>query len=209
MDITDEQARRRPGLRPAPYVRLTVTDTGVGMEPATLARVFEPFFTTKEPGKGTGLGLAMCYGIIKQASGFIGCESSKGVGTTCTVMLPPVTGTPDPPPGPDAASPGQSASKTTSAIILVVADESVVRQFVADVLSASGHVVQATGSAAEGLQRAAAQPRVDLLITDVGMPEMDGVALAARIRARQPSLFYRRACLCKRQRCATRSRQAR
>ncbi len=188
VDITADQARRRPGLRPAPYVRLTVTDTGVGMEPATLARVFEPFFTTKEPGKGTGLGLAMCYGIIKQASGFIGCESSKGVGTTCTVMLPPAAGTPDPPQGSDAAVPGQTESKTTSATILVVEDESVVRQFVADVLRASGHVVHATGSATEGLAFAAAQPRVDLLVADVVMPQMDGVTLAARIRARQPNL---------------------
>jgi two-component system, cell cycle sensor histidine kinase and response regulator CckA len=87
--ITEEQARRRPGLRSGPHVRLTVADTGVGMEPDTLARVFEPFFTTKEPGKGTGLGLAMCYGIIRQANGYIGCESSKGAGTTCTVILPP------------------------------------------------------------------------------------------------------------------------
>jgi signal transduction histidine kinase len=88
VQIADEQALRRPGLRPGQHVRVAVTDTGVGMEPETLARVFEPFFTTKEPGKGTGLGLAMCYGIIKQANGFIGCESSKNVGTTCTVMLP-------------------------------------------------------------------------------------------------------------------------
>jgi two-component system cell cycle sensor histidine kinase/response regulator CckA len=87
--ITEEQARRRPGLRSGPHVRLTVADTGVGMEPDTLARAFEPFFTTKEPGKGTGLGLAMCYGIIRQANGYIGCESSKGAGTTCTVILPP------------------------------------------------------------------------------------------------------------------------
>ena len=187
-DVTDEQARRRLGLRPGQHVRLSVTDTGVGMEAETLARVFEPFFTTKEPGKGTGLGLAMCYGIIKQANGFIGCESSKGVGTTCTVMLPVASEKGDSRQPSEAASRGEARSAVTRATILLVEDEPVVRRFVADVLSASGHVVHATGSPTEGLEIAAAQPHVDLLVTDIVMPQMDGVTLAARIRAQQPNL---------------------
>ena len=186
--ITDEEARRRPGLRPGHHVRLAVTDTGAGMDAETLARVFEPFFTTKEPGRGTGLGLAMCYGIIKQASGFIGCESSKGVGTTCTVMLPAASGKADSLPGPEMASGGDARPNTARATILVVEDEPVVRRFVADILNASGHVVHATGSPQEGLEIAAAEPRVDLLVTDVVMPQMDGVTLAARMRTKQPNL---------------------
>jgi two-component system cell cycle sensor histidine kinase/response regulator CckA len=186
--VTDEQSRRSPGLRPGQYVRVAVTDTGVGMEAETLARVFEPFFTTKEPGKGTGLGLAMCYGIIKQANGFIGCESSKGVGTTCTVMLPVASEKRDSRQPSAAASSGEARPAATRATILLVEDEPVVRQFVADVLNASGHVVHATGSPTEGLEIAAAQPHVDLLVTDIVMPQMDGVTLAARIRAQQPNL---------------------
>jgi PAS domain S-box-containing protein len=188
VDITDDQARRRPGLRPGPQVRLSLADTGVGMDEDTLARVFEPFFTTKEPGKGTGLGLAMCYGIVKQANGFIGCDSAKGVGTTCTVLLPAASGEVSPEPA--TVTTGRPArAATASSVILVVEDEPVVRQFVAEVLRGSGHEVHVTGSAQEGIEIAAVlRGRLDLVITDVVMPQMDGVALAARIREQQPDV---------------------
>ena len=188
VDITDDQARRRPGLRPGPQVRLSIADTGVGMDEDTLARVFEPFFTTKEPGKGTGLGLAMCYGIVKQANGFIGCDSAKGVGTMCTVLLPAVSGEASPEPA--EVAPGRPArAASASSVILVVEDEPVVRQFVAEVLRGSGHEVHVTGSPQEGLEIAAVlRGRLNLVITDVVMPQMDGVALASRIRGQQPDV---------------------
>jgi CheY-like chemotaxis protein len=169
-------------------VRVSVADTGVGMDAQTLARAFEPFFTTKEPGKGTGLGLAMCYGIVKQANGFIGCESVKGVGTTCTVLLPVAPDAPEPPQEPDSTA-DAIVRPSAAATILVVEDEPVVRRFVAEVLRDSGHVVHATGSAAEGLAMAGDEgTRFDLLVTDVVMPRMDGVTLAARLRERQPHI---------------------
>jgi PAS domain S-box-containing protein len=186
IDIREEDARRHPGLKPGRQTKLTLADTGVGMDDETLARVFEPFFTTKPPGKGTGLGLAMCYGIVKQAGGFIGCESTKGVGTTCTVLLPESE---------EAAATAVAAPYATSAprpsvaraTILVVEDEPVVRQFVAEVLVALGHDVHVTGSPHEGLRMASAyEGRLDLVVTDVVMPQMDGVTLAKQIRAGQP-----------------------
>jgi two-component system, cell cycle sensor histidine kinase and response regulator CckA len=189
IEITEEEARRQPGQRPGPHVRIAMTDTGVGMDAETLKRVFEPFFTTKDPGKGTGLGLAMCYGIVKQANGFIGCDSSIGVGTTCTVYLPAASGAAESaePSAPVASQRSRAASP--AARILVVEDEPVVRQFVAEILRASGHVVHVTGSPHEGLEIAATERnRLDLLLTDVVMPQMDGVTLAARIRAEQPEV---------------------
>jgi PAS domain S-box-containing protein len=186
VQVSDEEARRRPGLRPGAQVKLAMADTGVGMDAETLARVFEPFFTTKEPGKGTGLGLAMCYGIVKQANGFIACESTKGVGTTCTVLLPALSGQAavvQPPVHSDNGTRARAAAAT----ILVVEDEPVVRQFVTEILRGSGHRVEATGSPEEGLRIAATtgQP-LDLVVTDVVMPQMDGLTLAARIRETRP-----------------------
>lgn len=189
VDVTGEEARRRPGLRAGSQVRLHVADTGIGMDAATLARAFEPFFTTKEQGKGTGLGLAMCYGIVKQANGFIGCESEPGVGTTCTVLLPSMTGDIDPAQTSLPAAVAKALAPSSTATILVVEDEPAVRQFVAEILRASGHVVHATGSPEEGFSVADLERQhLDLLLTDVVMPQMDGVTLAARIRAKHPHL---------------------
>jgi two-component system cell cycle sensor histidine kinase/response regulator CckA len=189
VDVSEDEARRRPGLRAGHHVRVAVTDTGIGMDSETLARIFEPFFTTKDPGKGTGLGLAMCYGIVKQANGFIGCESRKGAGTTCSVLLPPIAADAEHAAADDPATLPPHAPVTTRGTILVVEDEAVVRRFVAEILQASGHVVQATGSAQEGLGVAAQVGRtLDLLVTDVVMPQMDGVTLASKIRAHNPDL---------------------
>jgi PAS domain S-box-containing protein len=189
VDIGEDDARRHPGLKPGRQIKITVNDTGVGMDEETLARVFEPFFTTKPPGKGTGLGLAMCYGIVKQAGGFIGCESEKGAGTTCTVLLPEAEiegATETSVAAYAAAAPRQTTSRAT---ILIVEDEPVVRQFVAEVLTALGHEVHLTGSPHEGLQLASTfEGRLDLLVTDVVMPQMDGVTLAGRIQNRQPKV---------------------
>lgn len=188
VDIGEEQARRRPGLRAGRHVRIRVADTGVGMDADTLARLFEPFFTTKEPGKGTGLGLAMCYGIVKQAGGFIGCESAKGVGTTCSILLPEAATAAGAAPLHSSSREAARARARTSTI-LVVEDETVVRQFVAEVLRAAGHVVHATGSPEEGLEIANTPGQtLDLLLTDMVMPQMDGVTLAARMRETHPAL---------------------
>jgi two-component system cell cycle sensor histidine kinase/response regulator CckA len=188
VDIREDDARRHPGLKPGPQTKITVADTGIGMDEETLARVFEPFFTTKPPGKGTGLGLAMCYGIVKQAGGFIGCESAKGVGTTCTLLLPESEESIAAAASTSyaAAPPRPSVARAT---ILVVEDEPVVRQFVAEVLVAIGHDVHVTGTPHEGLRIASRyEGRLDLLVTDVVMPQMDGVTLATQIRTRQPKV---------------------
>jgi two-component system, cell cycle sensor histidine kinase and response regulator CckA len=188
VEITDEEARRRPGLRTGWQVQLSMTDTGVGMDRETLARVFEPFFTTKEPGKGTGLGLAMCYGIVKQASGFIWCDSAQGIGTTCTVLLPAAGATAEEQKAAETSREARRPAKASGARILVVEDEPVVRRFVAEILREAGHRVHATGSAKEGLEIATKRELLDLLVTDVVMPVMDGLTLAARIRVHQPNV---------------------
>jgi PAS domain S-box-containing protein len=187
VDVTAEDARRRPGLRRGRQVQISMADTGIGMDEETLARIFEPFFTTKEPGKGTGLGLAMCYGIVKQAHGFIGCDSVKGAGTTCTVFLPATSAVEVPQSPPERRTEATAEGPTRAATVLVVEDESVVRHFVTDVLTAAGHIVFATGSPEEGIALAA-KHRVDLLVTDVVMPQMDGMTLASRIAEVHPTV---------------------
>ena len=174
----------RPGLAAGDYVELTVTDTGAGMPRETLERVFEPFFTTKGLGEGTGLGLAVCYGIVRQAGGDITVASAPGRGTTFTVRIPAA-------PGVVAAA--SSASTVISSggneTLLVVEDERMIRELVVRALRARGYHVLQAEDGREALDVAAAHDGViDLLLSDVVMPRMGGPEAARRLKESRPDL---------------------
>ena len=168
---------------PGAYVMLAVSDTGTGMDRETRAHIFEPFFTTKQPGKGTGLGLATIYGIIRQAGGHIWLYSEPGQGTTFKLYLPRVDAPATDEEGPSAGAP---ASRGT---VLVVEDEPAVREMTIQVLRRAGWTVTAVGSGGEALTLVdtRAQP-FDAIVSDVVMPGMSGIALAERVLARQPEI---------------------
>ena len=185
--ITPEMAAQYPyQVRPGEYVRLTVSDTGRGMEDEVLSHVFDPFFTTKEPGQGTGLGMATLYGIVKQSGGYVWGRSDVGQGSRFDVYLPRVEGE-EAADRKEAAgrSPGQGRGET----ILLVEDEDSVRELARRVLQKNGYeVLSAEGpDVALDLVRDHGD-RIDLLFTDVVMPGMSGGELADRLRAERPEL---------------------
>jgi CheY-like chemotaxis protein len=173
-----------PGFDHGAYVMLTVRDTGVGMAEEVRERVFEPFFTTKEVGKGTGLGLATVYGIVRQHGGCIGVESAPGGGTTFQVCLPATDAEPDEEFHVEAA-----AALHGSEGILVVDDDKLLRAMLVDSLSEFGYRVSSAGSAEEALEILARQgTKIDLLFSDVVLPGMSGRQLAERALAADPQL---------------------
>jgi PAS domain S-box-containing protein len=166
-------------LESGPAVRIRVADTGVGMTPEVLAHIFEPFFTTKELGKGTGLGLATVYGIVKQSGGHISVSSSRGQGTTFLIDFPRAA---DRPQRVDVAAPVVERRSTGTETILLVEDEEAVRTLARRVLEQRGYQVLAAGSAEEALQVSRSYlERIDLLLTDVVMPGESGPKLAERL----------------------------
>jgi PAS domain S-box-containing protein len=177
-DIAADQLSIAPG----PYVVLTVADNGHGMDAATRARIFEPFFTTRK--EGTGLGLSTVYGVIRQSGGLIAAQSQPGAGTTFTVHLPRVAA----PAASDMAAPAAAAADGTETILLVE-DEDSVRDLVAAILRQHGYRVieAANGTAALAVERACAGP-IDLLLTDVVMPDFSGPEVARRVLERRPSI---------------------
>lgn len=172
------------GLEEGCYAQLTIRDTGIGMTPEVRAHLFEPFFSTKGPGKGTGLGLATVYGIVKQSGGEIEVRSSMGRGTAFRIYLPCYPQLECPAALPDAAS----ALPHGGERILIVEDEERVRRFACDVLCRLGYTVVEAGDGAEALAQLDAAGAVDLVVTDVVMPRMGGHDLAARLRASRPDL---------------------
>jgi signal transduction histidine kinase/ActR/RegA family two-component response regulator len=178
-------ARRAVGIEPGRYVALTVGDTGVGMDAATQARVFEPFFTTKGPGKGTGLGLATVYGIVQQSGGHVTVESAPGRGAMFTVRLPRVEEAlevlePDVPTG---------GPRSGSETILLVEDEDEVRGLVRKMLRVRGYTVLEAGGGPQALELSRTHPGpIDLLVTDVVMPQMSGAELASRLTPLRPAM---------------------
>ncbi len=165
---------------PGPYVLLAVSDDGVGMSPDVLGQIFEPFFTTKDAGHGVGLGLSVCYGVVQQASGYIVACSEPGEGTTMKVYLPQV--------GEAAAIVADEAGPSPGGheSLVLVEDEPSLRRLMTRVLEDTGYHVVAFANGAEALEHVTAQDApVDLLITDVVMPQMDGHELATQLRERE------------------------
>ena len=186
LEISEAVPDGVPGGRPpraaaSPCVVLTVTDTGVGMDEATRAQIFEPFFTTKAPGRGTGLGLSTVYGIVKQHGGLISVESSPGNGTTFKVYLPR---TAEAPPAPEQDRPVTTMPRGSEKILLVE-DDPEVRSLAREVLEKSGYSVLEAALPTTPLQ-IAARSRVDLVLTDIVLPQMRGCALVERVTRLQP-----------------------
>ena len=172
-------ARQHPGLIPGCYVRLSVTDTGHGITPDVMPRIFEPFFTTKEIGKGSGLGLSTVYGVVKQSGGCVTVSSQPDQGAAFGIYLPRASELPE---RRIPAQPGAASSAGTETILLVE-DEAVVRDLVCEILRESGYVVLSANSGADAMETTAEHIKpIDLLITDVVMPEMSGPELANILR---------------------------
>jgi len=183
VDVEATYPKYPGGLDPGSYVALTVSDTGIGMDEDTRARIFEPFFTTKEPGRGTGLGLSMVYGIVKQSGGSIEALSEPGQGATFRIYLPRTDSQPQEARPLEAAAPGGTET------VLLVEDEGDVRRFAAEALRSYGYEVLQASGGWEALQLVQSSPRsIELLVTDVVMPEMNGPELARRLRAKLPDI---------------------
>lgn len=174
------------GVAPGQYVMIAVTDTGGGMPPEVVAKAFDPFFTTKEVGKGTGLGLSQVYGFVKQSGGHIKIYSEVGQGTTVKIYLPRYTGTADE--IGEAALPETLPTTDERELILVVDDEDLVRQFSVVALTDLGYRVLEASSAQAALALMNERPDIDLLFTDIVMPEMNGRKLVDLVKERRPNV---------------------
>jgi PAS domain S-box-containing protein len=183
LQATDDS--RANGVRPGAYVTLSVRDTGAGMDVPTQARIFEPFFTTKSAGKGTGLGLSTVYGIVEQSGGHIAVESAPGQGAAFTIFLPRHE-------GPGVAGTAKTDRRSLpggTETLLLVEDEAAVRDSARRLLERHGYTVIEARHGADALRIVEAGDRqIDLVLTDLVMPEMGGRELVERLRARHPSL---------------------
>ncbi|MES2028972.1 MAG: PAS domain-containing protein [Pseudomonadota bacterium] len=174
-----------PALMPGDYICISVSDSGMGMSPEVAARAFDPFFTTKPIGQGTGLGLSMIYGFARQSNGHVSIDSRLGVGTTVKLYLPRHEG--------DAAAHDANPLKgdqhaATGETVLVVEDEPVVRSVIIEMLQDEGYRVLEAVDGPSGLRVLRETPQIDLLVTDVGLPGMNGRQLADQARETRPNL---------------------
>jgi CheY-like chemotaxis protein len=174
-----------PALLPGDYICIAVTDTGVGMSAEVAARAFDPFFTTKPIGQGTGLGLSMIYGFARQSNGHVTIESKIGRGTSVKLYLPRHHG--------DLAAQRASAAKATEhaasgETVLVVEDEPVVRGVILELLGEQGYRTLEAVDGPSGLRILRSPERIDLLVTDVGLPGMNGRQLADQARESRPDM---------------------
>jgi CheY-like chemotaxis protein len=164
---------------------VAVTDTGSGMDEAVLTKVFEPFFTTKEVGKGSGLGLSQVFGLAKQSGGGVRIDSTVGVGTSVQVFLPKATVSPD---VAAVASPEAQAVRPHNVHVLLVDDDSAVREVTAGILHDLGYDVIEAGSGGAALEVLDREADIDLLLVDFAMPGMNGAEVAREVHARRPGL---------------------
>jgi signal transduction histidine kinase len=185
VELSEEYAAKRIGIRPGRYVMLAVTDSGAGMDQATLTHIFEPFFTTKEQGKGTGLGLSIVYGVVKQHGGEILVYSEPGHGTVFKIYFPAGQSTPEPLIE-DVEVPDSSGALGT---ILLVEDEDQVRKLAHTMLTRRGYRVLDASSPSVALDVLRNHPTgIDLLLTDMVMPQMSGAELAREVRLLRPEI---------------------
>ena len=183
--LDDSHSPENIFIKPGPYIRISVSDTGEGMDRETEARIFEPFFTTKEKGKGTGLGLSTVYGIIKQSGGYVFVQSELGRGTTFTIYFPRV----DEPCDSLGSTPVSLASAGGSETVLLVEDEESVRQLVRETLAARGYrILEANNGNAALALAANRSDTIHLLITDVVMPGLSGHELVEQILRARPAI---------------------
>ncbi len=181
----EDYCREHPGFIPGDFVLLAVSDNGCGMDNDTLENLFEPFFTTKEVGKGTGLGLATVYGIVKQNNGFINVYSEPGQGATFKIYLPRLVEDEDA----DKAVPDRKAAAGGTETILLVEDEAAILKMTRMMLEHKGYTVLSAASPAEALEKAKINSgSIDMLITDVVMPEMNGRDLSKKVTSLYPGI---------------------
>jgi PAS domain S-box-containing protein len=186
MDVTSAVAEEIPWeIEVGPYARVTVRDTGHGMDPEVLSRIFEPFFTTKAEGQGTGLGLAMVYGVVKQSGGHVLVDSARGRGTTFEVLLPRLAGETV-----DTTEPVAGRSRSTEGVVvLLVEDDAAVRKVANRILSRAGCVVLEASNGLEALEIADRyHGTIDVVFSDVVMPDMGGVEMQRRLKTGHPGL---------------------
>ncbi len=186
VELDDAYAATQQDVKPGPYVALSVSDTGSGMSDDVLARVFEPFFTTKPIGQGTGLGLSMVYGFVRQSGGHVRISSAIGRGTTVTILLPRYLG--DTEPQDPSATAVTGARAKAHETVLVVEDETVVRGLIVEMLKEQGYRVLEAEDGPKGLVVLQTGQPIDLLLTDVGLPGLNGRQLADAFRAERPDL---------------------
>jgi CheY-like chemotaxis protein len=185
VELDQVYARDHPGSKAGNYVLLAVTDTGTGMNAETLAHIFEPFYTTKERGKGTGLGLATVYGIVKQSNGYIVVDSAPGKGTTFQIYLPQHIGKP----ATEEREVDSGEKLRGSESILLVEDSEPLRKLAQTFLESAGFRVMSAEHGEDALQVASRHGKTfDLLLTDVVMPGMNGRVLAEHLLPRQPGM---------------------
>jgi PAS domain S-box-containing protein len=186
--LDEAYAQSHAGVSPGPYVMLAVTDSGMGMDAETVAHIFEPFFTTKESGKGTGLGLPMIYGIVKQSGGHIWLYSEPGQGTTFKIYFPRVEEGIHPA-APLPAAPLDDSLLRGEETILLVEDEAVLRELISRALEKFGYQVRMAANAGEALDICEKEKGpLHLVLTDVVLPQISGTELAERLTALRPGL---------------------
>ena len=185
VDVDEGSLAAHPDVVPGSYVLMTITDTGIGMDGDILQSAFEPFFTTKQPGEGTGLGLSTVYGIVRQSGGWIHVRSEVGQGTSCRIYLPRI----EAPSLPDRAQSDRAKALCGSETVLVVEDNEAVRRLTQTILKAYGyHVLEAANSTEAFALEKEHSGAIHLLLTDVILPGMNGMALSERLRALRPKL---------------------